>query len=144
MYTKEFIEKVSKAKEIQKLCKYELGDWFYTANLKRQFILDTITVEHNREMIGELVEDNDYYWLPTLKQLWDILHQHYQECGDNPVRWGQSINKFILKSLYEEAISIENEYLADMQDFLLYFVMRNVYKKSWNSDKNIWEANNGS
>jgi hypothetical protein len=29
MYTKEFVEKVSKAKEIQALCKYEKGDWFY-------------------------------------------------------------------------------------------------------------------
>lgn len=135
MFTETYIEMVTKAKEIQNLCKYNKGDWFWDICEKRLFL-------YHDGIRGKMCEK--FKWLPTLEDLWNILHKHYEVCNDSPVRWGKSINKFIMIALYEEAISIHDYYLADMKEYLLYFVMRNVYNKSWNSDKKEWEERNGN
>jgi hypothetical protein len=127
MFTKEYIEKVSKAKEIQKLCKHRLGDWFYTAKLKRQFILDDITVEHNSGMIGELVEDDNYIWLPTLEQLFEIAHIHH---------WLSFYERFLNEVDDEKIIDIE------FKEPILDWIMENFHNKQWNPDKRKWEAKN--
>ncbi len=168
MFTKEYIEMASKAKEIQGLWQDRIKNgeyrtdyvYYYDPNNK-EYKVDLFLgiheygnkISHNLTIsptnsaygypgISWQKDINEFKWLPTLEDLWNILHKYYEVCNDSPVRWGKSINKFIMVALYEETISTHDYYLADMKEYLLYFVMRNVYNKSWN--KKEWEEINGS
>jgi hypothetical protein len=84
MYTKEFIEKVSKAKEIQKLCKYEKGDYIYSEEDNRMYLIYHHTLSNRILIFYEDINngmhswDHDeaiktkFKWLPTLEQLFGI------------------------------------------------------------------------
>ena len=126
-FTDNYIEMCINNVNIQNLCRHNKGDWFY--NGEKPYL-------YCKSGLGSS-NPHDYSWLPTLEQLWNILHKYYEVCNDSPVRWGKSINKFIMVALYEETISIHDYCLADMKEYLLYFVMRNVYNRSWNGKE--WE-----
>jgi hypothetical protein len=118
IYTKEYIEKVSKAKEIQKLWKQKVGDWIFDYQYFTPFLLDKKLEGLNKPtvVVG---------WLPTLEQLFEMIQ------GTCP------FDK--LDDFYHWA---KSQYLKHktLSEYLLCFVMEETYHKQWNPDKREWEA----
>jgi hypothetical protein len=126
MNTKEFIEKVSKAKEIQKLCKHEKGDWFYNGEKPKLFC---------KAGLGSF-DPREHIWLPTLEQLWEMLNDRSLSVIYYFYEWIATENQKL-----NSWVNIDKQ---DIKDFLLHFVMYELYNKQWNPDKRVWEARNGS
>jgi hypothetical protein len=158
MNTKEFIEKVSKAKEIQALWLPQNGDYIYfKPNIERiQFVGNHILYKEYIRFLKEnkpwhglgiwhgyylsgykysMIALNDIKnlpWLPTLEQLFGMLcnqgHQGYDNSG---FLFGLSL------------FGDEHEELSDIlyfKDYLLHIVMWRKYNKQWNPDKREWEV----
>lgn len=121
MFTKEYIEMVINNKQIQSLCKYNKGDWFW--NGEKPYL-------YCKSGLGSS-NPHDYKWLPTLEDLFGILYKHY------PVDIYDTIWEF-------------NDWLSDnyykgykwIKEGLLEFVMEKIYNKSWNPNNKEWEAIN--
>ncbi len=122
MNTKEYIEKVSKAKEIQGLCKYEKGDWIYFRTLEGETMVLTKNLNKTeREHLGF------NYWLPTLEQLFGMLN--FENCIYKTI-W--ELNEFLQDTIcrgYE-----------DINEALLDFVMEKEFNKFWCINVNDWEV----
>ena len=124
-FTETYIKMVTKAKEIQGLCKYNKGDWFW--NGEKPYL-------YCKSGLGSS-NPHDYKWLPTLEDLFGILRI------DDSVTFDiffKAITNFYWKK-------ISRDYNADsLQEMLLRIVMLNIFHKIWNPDKKQWEEINGS
>ena len=128
-FTDNYIERVINNTDIQELCKYKNGDWFYNGKEAVLYYKNDL----------ENFNPKEYAWLPNFEDLWGILHKCVQKDKNSPpIKWGESINRFILLSLGKESISIHSKFLIDIKDFILYYIMKNVYKKCWDEDKKQW------
>ena len=124
-FTETYIEMVTKAKEIQDLCKYQEGDWFYFDEFDWEIMRDG----DNRDWYK-----NNYKWLPTLEDLFGILNNQY------PVGIFIIIKEF---NVWLEDRTLRKAY-KDLKDYFLDYIMEILYNKSWNPEKNEWEESNGS
>ena len=127
-FTETYIEMVSKAKEIQKLCKYNKGDWFY--NGEKPYL-------YCKSGLGSS-NPHDYKWLPTLEDLFGIADWgHYsinKNIGDHGYYYGK-------ENLFGE-IKYPGETFSSLKEMVLAVVMEINYNKSWNGK--VWEEINGS
>jgi len=122
MFTETYIEMVTKAKEIQDLCKYNKGDWFW--NGEKPYL-------YCKSGLGSS-NPHDYKWLPTLEDLFGILEGDVIDILDSFYDWVvvDCTNVILLNNL------------VDIKEFLLCYVMFENYSKLWNPDKNKWEEIN--
>jgi hypothetical protein len=141
MFTKEYIEKVSKAKEIQEKRKnaddYMVGD-YVLLTLPKKF--DTVRlvdwdVWGDIKKQGTELDDFEgkakYYWLPTLEQLFEI-HTKYYPVGILSMVF--ELNKWLQNSFFKNYKSLN--------EAMLTLIMEKIYSKQWNPDKRKWEAKN--
>ena len=121
-FTETYIEMVSKAKEIQDLCKHNKGDWFW--NGEKPYL-------YCKSGLGSS-NPHDYKWLPTLEDLFGILEGDVIDILDSFYDWVvvDCTNVILLNNL------------VDIKEFLLCYVMFENYSKLWNPDKNKWEEIN--
>ena len=121
-FTETYIEMVTKAKEIQDLCKYNKGDWFW--NGEKPYL-------YCKSGLGSS-NPHDYKWLPTLEDLFGILEGDVIDILDSFYDWVvvDCTNVILLNNL------------VDIKEFLLCYVMFENYSKLWNPDKNKWEEIN--
>jgi len=120
-FTETYIEMVTKAKEIQDLCKYQEGDWFYFDEFDWEIMRDG----DNRDWYK-----NNYKWLPTLEDLFGILNNQY------PVGIFIIIKEF---NVWLEDRTLRKAY-KDLKDYFLDYIMEILYNKSWNGKE--WEEIN--
>jgi len=147
MFTKKYIEMVTQADEIQKLWKQKVGDWVVDYNYMTPTLLDKKIEGINKPItvIG---------WLPTLEDLFGVATRYCQEDkivriviknNEYSLKWGDSINRYLLQTLYQFSFNREGILVThDLKSLLLTFIMKFAYHKSWNSDKKEWEESNGS
>lgn len=125
MFTNEYIEMVSKAKEIQALCKYNKGDWFW--NGEKPYL-------YCKSGLGSF-NPHEYKWLPTLEDLFNLLEGKPIEDTWYFYKWIATENqKFTWVNTDKQSI----------KELLLHYVMFDKFNKSWNPEKKEWEAINGS
>ena len=125
MFTKEYIEKATKADEIQALCKYRKGDWFW--NGEKPYL-------YTKSGLGSS-NPYDYDWLPTLEDLFGIW------CN-----LGEATNFAGLCQRITDRKSkiIRYPNIKHIKELCLETIMKEFYNKSWNPEKKEWEKINGS
>ena len=141
-FTETYIEMVSKAKEIQKLCKYNKGDWFIDFGDmpkkygKGRFEILSRELNYNNNLFKYFRENTK--WLPTLEDLFGIADWgHYsinKNIGDHGYYYGK-------ENLFGE-IKYPGETFSSLKEMVLAVVMEINYNKSWNGK--VWEERNGS
>jgi hypothetical protein len=112
---------IIKADEIQKLCKYNKGDWFW--NGEKPYL-------YCKSGLGSS-NPYDYKWLPTLEDLFGILGN--KEFPDNKANEKYIDFTFVYIGNFTD--DIENIY-----EKLLCWIMSIYYNKSWNPNNKEWEA----
>jgi NADPH-dependent 7-cyano-7-deazaguanine reductase QueF len=116
-FTDEYIEMVSVSDEIQKYCKYEMGDCFRYKD-SEPYILE---YKPNQTDIDNIRRYN-LKWLPTLEQLFEMLQGSC--CIDK------------LDDFYHWVITYPyttiNIKFVDLKVYLLVYLMEKNYKKMWN------------
>ena len=124
MFTETYIEMVINNPDIQSLCKYNKGDWFW--NGEKPYL-------YCKSGLGSS-NPHDYKWLPTLEDLFGILEGDVIDILDSFYDWVvvDCTNVILLNNF------------VDIKEFLLCYVMFENYSKLWNPDKNKWEERNGS
>jgi len=128
-FTETYIEMVSKAKEIQKLCKYNKGDWF----------IGTFAFYHSEKPKPKVFyksglgsfDPREHSWLPTLEDLFGMLD----------IRNFISIGQNIKTHEAEKYVEIPYKYY-DMKENLINIIMKSKFNKSWNPNKKEWEEIN--
>ena len=116
MITKNYIKMCEKAEEMQKLCKYRMGDWFLFP--KGLWVL-------NGDIDGKFL----YPWLPTQEQLQEILYDHYQlNTNIKDLTIGDSISKYMIAG-FSDFVSYSA--LVIFNELWLAFVMYEKYNKIW-------------
>lgn len=144
MFTKEYIEMVINNKQIQDLCKHNKGDWFW--NGEKPYL-------YCKSGLGSS-NPHDYKWLPTLEDLFEVATKYCQEDkivriviknNEYSLKWGDSINRYLLQTLYQFSFNREGMLVTyDLKSLLLTFIMKFAYHKSWNPNKKEWEERYGS
>ena len=123
MFTETYIEMVINNKQIQALCKYNKGDWFW--NGEKPYL-------YCKSGLGSS-NPHDYKWLPTLEDLFGIADWgHYsinKNIGDHGYYYGK-------ENLFGE-IKYPGETFSSLKEMVLAVVMEINYNKSWN--KKEWE-----
>jgi predicted nucleic-acid-binding Zn-ribbon protein len=128
MFTETYIEMVSKADEIQKLCKYNKGDYYLVKGTK--------TVEIYIDGFPFLPEQNVplnelYVWLPTLEDLFGIW---CNLCGaTNFAGLCQRITE-------RKSNLVMYPNMKFIKELCLETIMKEFYNKFWNPEKKEWEA----
>ena len=134
MFTETYIEMVIKAKEIQDLCKYNKGDWFW--NGEKPYL-------YCKSGLGSS-NPHDYKWLPTLEDLFGIVKPIFSRTALelNYVVIGDKVEVLIGKC-DSEGCGLDIEFTAtSLETGLLRAIMAYEYNKSWNGKE--WEEINGS
>jgi hypothetical protein len=116
MFTETYIEMVTKAKEIQDLCKYKKGDWF----------IGTFAFYHSEKPKPKVFcksglgsfDPREHSWLPTLEDLFGMFDK--RNLGETLYFLGDEVND--VNDLYEKTLD---------------WVMLVNYNKSWNGKE--WE-----
>jgi hypothetical protein len=111
-----YIEKVINNPEIQKLCKYEKGDWFWDGEKPVVFC---------KAGLGSF-NPYEHKWLPTLDDLYNMIG-NYKEQVSHATIMNLEVKKYRCKSLKE---------------LLLLYIMQKNYKKYWNPKFKKWELIN--
>lgn len=118
--TKEYIEQVTNNPEIQTLCKYNKGDWFW--NGEKPYL-------YCKSGLGSS-NPHDYKWLPTLEDLFNLLEGKPIENTWYFYKWIATENqKFTWVNTDKQGI----------KELLLHYVMYEKFNKYWNPIKKQWE-----
>ena len=136
-FTETYIEMVSKAKEIQKLCKYNKGDWF----------IGTFAFYHSEKPKPKVFcksglgsfDPREHSWLPTLEDLFVMVDIKNGKDFDklSNVMWDENaFGEIVINPKYGNC--------NDLHSMILILVMEMNYNKSWNTNKKEWEERNGS
>ena len=121
MFTNEYIEKVSKAEEIQKLWKPKKGDWVFDY----QYMIPMLwSLDNKMEGININKPIIVIGWLPTLEDLFGMLGRNLSD------------------TLY--CIGHDKTNIDEIHETTLKWVMYFVYNKEWNINNKLWEAINGN
>jgi hypothetical protein len=133
MFTKEYIEMVIKAKEIQDLCKHKNGDWFIDDNSNihvNDWNQDRYQEGYIKQYFGK------FKWLPTLEDLFWIAIN----IKKYPVGFYEYLN--IMDWLRAREKPVMDINCNSIHEIILTYIMEKKYHKSWN--KKEWEEVNGS
>ena len=123
MFTESYIKKVSKADEIQGLCKYKKGDWFW--NGEKPYL-------YCKSGLGSS-NPHEYKWLPTLEDLFGMLDiESFAYIFGDLDNWS---------GYYFDRGKLQRE---ELKEKVLEYVMNLNYGKDWNPTKKEWEEINGS
>jgi hypothetical protein len=118
-----YIEKVINNPEIQKLCKYEKGDWFWDGEKPVVFC---------KAGLGSF-NPYEYKWLPTFTDLFKIWQESRKDIiGKHFYYFIVGLRVFMVKHTIGLGIS-------DLIELTLYFVMDRKYNKQWNAKSKKWE-----
>ena len=137
MFTNNYIEMVSKAEEIQKLCQHKEGDYFYGLyssewKIKKMtyWILPDKRTVGNETFYNLAIWSKQFPWLPTLEDLFEMLKGDVIDTLDSFYDWivVDCTNVILLNNF------------VDIKEFLLCYVMFENYSKLWGFDKKQWEA----
>lgn len=126
MFTETYIEMVINNPDIQSLCKYNKGDWFW--NGEKPYL-------YCKSGLGSS-NPHDYKWLPTLEDLFrmvDITKDGRIEIAEFSDGYCVSQNDFYVSDIQK-----------NIKECLLELIMIINHNKSWNPDKKEWEEINGS
>jgi hypothetical protein len=125
MFTETYIEMVINNPDIQSLCKYNKGDWFW--NGEKPYL-------YCKSGLGSS-NPHDYKWLPTLEDLFNLLEGKPIEDTWYFYKWIATENqKFTWVNTDKQSI----------KELLLHYVMFDKFNKSWNPEKKEWREINGS
>lgn len=150
-FTDSYIEKVSKAKEIQTLwdCnKLPMHDWMYFFDKGEQkykvrlftgrhgnlFYYHEIGKGHSSYLKYFCIENdqvnffNQFVWLPTLEDLFEMIKTVFV------------VNDFYNLKMWLETITNKEIIKSDIKEIVFDYVMNMVFEKQWNSDKKEWEV----
>lgn len=143
---KTYIEKVTKAKEIQALCKYKKGDWFWSTKWEHDYVLlGDIIEQYDFDERKAYLLDDGYKWTPILEQLFEILQKCFEKNLTHHYGWESFTKKAVVKFLGDQADDLEeDEYIDDIKEFLLDNIMLVFHDKSWNPIKKEWEEISGN
>jgi len=120
MFTETYIEMVINNPDIQSLCKYNKGDWFW--NGEKPYL-------YCKSGLGSS-NPHDYKWLPALEDLFNLLEGKPIEDTWYFYKWIATENqKFTWVNTDKQSI----------KELLLHYVMFDKFNKSWNPDKKEWE-----
>jgi hypothetical protein len=136
MYTQTFIKMVSKADEIQNLCKYNKGNWYIDDNSNIHVIYwnpQEYQEGYTKQSLG------NFKWLPTLEDLFGIWSYL---CQTNNSAHPEYLAGTHLPSKFIERINEEMVFRFGYFDkeFCLKIIMEDFYNKSWNGKG--WEVIN--
>ena len=123
MFTETYIEMVSKADEIQGLCKYKKGDWFW--NGEKPYL-------YCKSGLGSS-NPHDYKWLPTLEDLFNLLDVRFY------IAFGKDLTSTEQRDIKYVCIPYKHK---SMKENILPMIMETEYNKSWNPTKREWEERN--
>jgi len=112
MITDNYIKMCGRAEEIQKECKYVVGDHFSWISNQEIFI-------YHKGIRGKL--SKDFIWLPTQGQLQEMIHK---------TDWHGVLLAFHL--WYQE---FDFEEITSMNELWLAFVIHEKYHKIWTGEK---------
>ncbi len=139
IFSENYIKQCEKAKEIQELCRYKKGDWFYTKKYKDDYTKgyhvisdDYIYFCDNPESISWITRAKGV-WLPTQEQLQamilPILKKRYNKAWDlNKMKRTANWVFRIFSCFLNEHSRI---YSNDMNELWLAFVMKEKWNKKW-------------
>jgi len=127
-----YIEKYEKAKEIQKLWRPKIGDWFSDINYETgMIILFPITKKEKLQFI------KDKFWLPTQEQLQEMILPALKIKYNK--YWKLNKMKRIANWFFRIFNCFLNEhsniYSNNMNELWLAFVMYEKYNKIWTGEK---------
>ena len=136
MFTENYIKMCEKAKEIQCeriLGRYNFGDLYYLeSGHKNRGKFRFIGSYDGYDKDNELIEKS--IWLPTQEQLFDMLLKWCQT--DKILTYllvGESINRYILKELYDHTHSFNGMlFVSDIKELTLSYIYKRKYNKIWN------------
>lgn len=130
-----FIKQCEKAKEIQKVWKPKIGDWY--VDLDRD-------IECVSLMGEEIIKHHSKYhkWLPTQEQLWERIWEIEKTCtfahSFDVSQHDQNTINLVVRSISNDSDYI-NEYFGDaIQGCLLRYIYETEYNKIWNGED--WEV----
>lgn len=134
MITENYIKMCEKAEEIQKLKKFQSGDWYCEANLTPEVLGDFILIGENTVTKGGY--DYDFYEIDWKKFIYLPTQEQLQEMMELP-----SIYHRVVDKLYDftEWVKINATYVTSycsMNELWLAFVMKEKYNKIWNGK--VW------
>jgi len=145
MITELFIKQCEMAEEIQKLCEYKMGDWFYATIYRRGvhkgFMV--ISVDYGDNYPGGILPDKHKkdnfvtkgggWWLPTQEQLFEIAHRAYNKNAHYKSKEYEIIADFVEWMLNSD-INKYKDFNLDFNDTkscLLIYIMEEFYNKTW-------------
>jgi len=130
MITDNYINQCEQAEEIQKLCQFKKGDWFYNGEKPVLFC---------KSGLGSF-NPHEHKWLPTLEQLFELAHKELNKEAYYKAKEYEIIADFIEWMLNCD-IDRYKDFNLDFNDTkscLLIHIMERFYKKAWTGEK--WEA----
>jgi hypothetical protein len=136
MFTETYIEMVINNPDIQSLCKYNKGDWFW--NGEKPYL-------YCKSGLGSS-NPHDYKWLPTLEDLfWIAVNEWNKEAyyKTYPHEILADFIDWITNTDYNQYKGFEIDYFDTIDCFLIY-IMETYFKTSWNPNKKEWREINGS
>jgi hypothetical protein len=125
-FTESYIEMVINNKQIQALCKYNKGDWFWDICEKRLFL-------YHDGIRGKMCEK--FKWLPTLEDLFAIW------CNLGEITNFAGLCQRITD---RKSKIVRYSNIKYIKELCLEAIMYEFYNKSWNPTKREWEEINGS
>jgi len=143
MLTENYEKMCSKAKEIQKLFKFEMGDWYiedYPEDT-HHIVLDENIV--SMSVINTFIKKG-VIWLPTQEQLWSMLPEIKDKVHVvfrfNKFLSGKYLSKTQISQQVAFVVLMNMPYDYDgmsISELLLCFIMKEKYNKIWNGKD--WE-----
>jgi len=140
--SKKYIKMCEKAKEIQKLWKYENGDWYASQMTKEGYFIGVVSKDYEKLCSNTQVEAPYYQeyseyciWLPRQDQLQEIIIDKYKDYEeDKYIQLTFEFYAFIGSGRKRKGI----RKLYSMEQLLLAFVMYKRYGKIWNDKEEKW------
>lgn len=143
IFSENYIKQCEQAKEIQKLCRYKKGDWFYTKAHGYHVIADDwVYFSDNPESISWITRAKGV-WLPTQEQLQEMIKG---ECYKLEIKRYNTPKKLIHSIIiFSDSYGkpLIEFYESDYNSIWLKIIMKYKYNKFWNGEDWIKEVNNG-
>ena len=138
MITENFIKQCEKADEIQKLCYYKKGDWFYTKKHRNDVTNGLYIISGDWDLCYANSNREDNWltrakgvWLPTQEQLQEMLnaYSNYERIN----RFYEFVHLDTSEYGWNKWCEFVND--SSMNELWLCYVMKKLYNKIWTGEK---------